>query len=314
MEKRSDGELSHDDHDKYVQGEMGSSDMCEILEELVKVDDERVMICEIEELREEELRDSHIEFDGAGLQGVGDTVCVVINGDDDHGSSSSTISMDALLWTLTNGNGHGTGSSLFLVHVYPPLRFIPTALGKLPINQANEQQRNIHLAKQRTKRLQCLQPFLDLCSTSQVTADVIPIEGDKEANAILELISAFQIRTLVLGIPPRPRPRSSSSNIIITTTTKKEGRQGISGVAGRILEDAPEFCEVKIICQGKQLLVTRHDTAPSPSSSSSASSPTASSNNINNRSPLHPQQQQQPPPQTHALGAYCKCFKPRTIS
>lgn len=102
------------------------------------------------------------------------------------------------------------------------------AVGKLPINQVNPEQKEKFLAQESGKRRDHLQKFLTACSASQVyddddaisfmiatvvfytilirvfddvkvKVDTVLIESDMEAKAILDLIPILNIRKLVLG-------------------------------------------------------------------------------------------------------------------
>ncbi|XP_047309018.1 U-box domain-containing protein 54-like [Impatiens glandulifera] len=162
-----------------------------------------------------------------------DVVYVVISGEEKGGNRS----MDALLWTLKN-----EVAEIFLVHVFPEIRFIPTPLGKLPINQANPEQKQILMEQERNKRREYLFKFLNLCSESKVKVDTILIESDMEAKAILDLIPILNIKKLILGSPTK-----SSLKKLIKLRRKE------NGVADKVFDKAPHFCQVKIICQGKEI-------------------------------------------------------------
>lgn len=160
----------------------------------------------------------------------------------------SQSSMDALSWTLRHAVNPST--SIFLIHVFPPVKFVPSPLGKLPRNQVNPEQLETFMAQEMGKRRQLLQKFLDACSKSKVMADTMLIESDLVAKAILDLIPILNIRKLVVG------------------TTKsclrklKSGR--ISGIADHILQSAPETCEIKVVCEGKEVIDQMINDSPSP--------------------------------------------------
>ncbi|CAL5408139.1 unnamed protein product [Camellia sinensis] len=223
-------------------------------------------ICEIEEEKEEESWSEVFEidnrepmpaikeeFDGSvfsfDFQNGEDVVYVAVGKTDSESSS-----MDALVWTL---NHVATPSTLvFLIHIFPELRFIPTPLGKMPISQVNPEQKENHMNQERSKRREFLQKFLDVCSASKVKVDTILIESDMEAKALLDLIPILNIRKLVLG--------TNKSSL-----KKLRSRRG-NGIADQVLQNAPEFCEVKIICEGKEVMMDVDNAmmtqSPSPSS------------------------------------------------
>ncbi|KAG8385895.1 hypothetical protein BUALT_Bualt03G0092600 [Buddleja alternifolia] len=220
----------------------------------------------------EEVEESVFSFD---YYGSGDAVVYVAVGK----QSEEVTSMDALIWTLNNVVIPPSSTVVFLIHVFPETKYIPTPLGKLPISQVNPEQKDNYMAQERSKRREFLQKFLNRCSTSKVQVDTILIESDMEAKSILDLIPVLNIRKLVLG--------TTKSN-----ARRMRSKRGNGSVADQILQGAPEFCEVKIICEGKEMAELAID------SSSTSSSPKAT-----DRSPKFPQQQQQPND-----SSTCGCF------
>ncbi|XP_057795155.1 U-box domain-containing protein 33-like [Salvia miltiorrhiza] len=180
-----------------------------------------------------------------------------------------TLSMDALVWTLNNAVIDPSSALVFLVHVFPETKYIPSPLGRLPINQVNPEQKEMFLAEESGKRRDLLQKFVNVCSSSQVKVETVLIESDMEAKAILDLIPILNIRKLVLG----------ASKASLRRMRSKKG----NGAADQIVQKAPEFCEVKIICEGKEISEVATMETPSPSPSSSPrpahSAPNFSQNN-----------------------------------
>ncbi|KAL0407180.1 UNVERIFIED_CONTAM: hypothetical protein Slati_4031900 [Sesamum latifolium] len=167
-------------------------------------------------------------------------------------------SMDALIWTLNHAVVNPSSTLVFLIHVFPETKFIPSPLGMLPVSQVNPEQKEMYMAQERRKRTEFLRKFLIVCSASQIKADTIVIESDTEAKAILDLIPILNIRKLVLGA-------TKSTHRIL-----RSSRKG-NGVADEIMQNAPEFCEVKIICEGKEMSEVMVESRSSSSSSSSSS-------------------------------------------
>ncbi|GAA0175297.1 hypothetical protein LIER_41893 [Lithospermum erythrorhizon] len=164
-------------------------------------------------------------------------------------------SMDGLVWAMSHAVDPAS-TVVFLIHIFPEIKQIPTLLGMMPIDQANPEQKELYLARERGKRREYLQKFLNVCSASKAKVDTILIESNAEAKAILDLIPILNIRKLVVG--------TSKRNI-------KSRR--IGNTAGQILRGAPEYCEVKIICEGKEMgdLI-----AESPRASNAHSTPSSS--------------------------------------
>ncbi|XP_024987353.1 U-box domain-containing protein 35-like [Cynara cardunculus var. scolymus] len=172
----------------------------------------------------------------------------------------SSASMDALVWTL--GNDLHESTIVYLVHVFPELRYIPTPLGRLPISQANPEQKESCLVQERSKRSEYLQRFLSLCSSSKVQVETVLIESDMEAKAILDLIPILNIRTLVLG--------ATKSNL---RKLRGSSKKGGGGTLDQILHNAPESCDVKVICEGKEVSLQDQSVTGSPTPSVTAQSP-----------------------------------------
>ncbi|KAL2253369.1 uncharacterized protein LOC105168059 [Sesamum indicum] len=180
----------------------------------------------------EEVEESVFSFD---FQERGEDVVYVAVG------GNKQTSMDALIWTLNHAVLNPSSTLVFLIRVFPETKFIPSPLGMLPVSQVNPEQKEIYMAQERRKRREFLRKFLIVCSASQIKADTIVIESDTEAKAILDLIPILNIRKLVLGAT-----KSTVRRIL------RSSRKG-NGVADEIVQNAPEFCEVKIICEGKEM-------------------------------------------------------------
>ncbi|XP_076932641.1 U-box domain-containing protein 35-like [Bidens hawaiensis] len=172
-----------------------------------------------------------------------------------------SASMDALVWTI-GSDLRGPSSIVYLVHVFPELRFIPTPLGRLPISQANPEQKESYVIDERSKRAEYLQKFLSLCSSSKVQVETVLIESDMEAKAILDLIPILNIRNLVIG--------ATKSNL---RKLKSSSKRGGGGTLDQIIHNAPECCEVKVICDGKEVSLQDHLTNEPASPHSPAPSP-----------------------------------------
>lgn len=176
---------------------------------------------------------------------------------------SGGSSMAALSWALRRLAK--PRSFVYLVHVFPVVTSIPTPLGMMPKSQASPEQVETYLNQERSKRRDMLQKFLDQCREIQVTVDVYLIESDQIANAIIELVPVLRISQLVLGV--------SKSNV-------RKLKKGTT-IAGQVHKGAPLYCEVKIVCDGKE--VTTVD--PTPPLSPSPVNNNSSSSRSNNPTP-----------------------------
>ncbi|PKI71484.1 hypothetical protein CRG98_008157 [Punica granatum] len=194
----------------------------------------------------------HISLCSYGSRGSEDCVYV--------GVGKSESSMDALTWSLNHAIGSGQSTTVYLVHVFPEIRYIPSPLGNLPVSRVNREQLESFMAQERGKRRELLQNFLNSCHASKVKVDTMLIESDMVAKAILDLIPVLNIKKLVVGTP--------KSNL-----RKLRARKG-NGIADQILQNIPESCNLKIICGGNQvvldqLTVNNCQTSSPPSRSQS---------------------------------------------
>ncbi|XP_010530079.1 PREDICTED: U-box domain-containing protein 36 [Tarenaya hassleriana] len=157
------------------------------------------------------------------------------------GVGKGESSMEALRWTL----GHFTPTSntfIFLIHVFPETHFIPYPLGRLPREQASQEQLESFMSQEKAKRRSLLHKFLDVCSASKVDVETILVESDSVAKAIQDLIPILNIRKLVLGI--------NKSN-----ARKLRSRRGSSVPEQILRSSAAETCEVKVICEGNEMKI-----------------------------------------------------------
>ncbi|KAG8490207.1 hypothetical protein CXB51_015435 [Gossypium anomalum] len=181
-------------------------------------------------IKEEEIN-SLFSFDVAARDDDEDNVYVAV------GKSQSSI--DALSWTISHFI-NGSSTTVYLIHVFPEIHYIPSPLGKLPKSQVSASQVESYMAEERGKRRQLLQKYIDICSASKVKVDTMLVESDMVAKAILDLIPILNITKLVVG----------TSNSNFTTSRKVKSRRGVR-IAHQIFETAPSNCQVKVICEGK---------------------------------------------------------------
>ncbi|KAJ4831097.1 hypothetical protein Tsubulata_033013 [Turnera subulata] len=194
----------------------------------------------MEPIREGEVEGSLFSFD---VHGGEDCVYVGVG-------KTESSSMDALSWTLKNAVA-SESTTIYLIHIFPQIHHIPSPLGKLPKSQVSPAQVENYMAQESDKRRQLLQKFINACSASKVKVDTILIESDTVAKAMLDLIPVLNIKKLVLG--------TSKSSL-----RKWKSRRG-GGIAEQVFEDAPEYCEVKIICEGKEVNIDLMNcSTPSP--------------------------------------------------
>ncbi|MED6121433.1 hypothetical protein PIB30_030025 [Stylosanthes scabra] len=146
-------------------------------------------------------------------------------------------SMQVLSWALKNTVTPST-TTLYLIHVFPVIKFIPSPLGKIPRSHVKLEYVNHYLTQEKDKRKLLLKKFIDLCILYKVKVEMVLIEGDKVAEAIVDLVGKLDIRKLVIG----------------TNTSYLRGKSRSGGIADKVLKNAQETCDVKIICQGREVM------------------------------------------------------------
>ncbi|KAL0889398.1 hypothetical protein Bca101_013381 [Brassica carinata] len=167
------------------------------------------------------------------------------------GVGKGDSSMEALRWALDNLIP-SSSTLLFLIHVFPETHFIPYPLGRLAREQASQEQLEVFMSQEREKRRTLLNKFLQACSASKVKVETILVESDSVAKAIQDLITILNIKKLVIGI--------DKSN-----SRKAKSMKGNSVAEQIMRSSAAETCEVKVICQGKEIEIEKPVTERSPS-------------------------------------------------
>ncbi|KAF2532967.1 hypothetical protein F2Q70_00031572 [Brassica cretica] len=210
----------------------------------------------------------------------GSSGTVSLSGEDNVyvGVGKGDSSIGALRWALDNLIP-SSSTLLFLIHVFPETHFIPYPLGRLAREQASEEQLDAFMSQEREKRRTLLNKFIQTCSASkvpslsfslswnsfksskltderlsqkQVKVETILVESDSVAKAIQDLTTILNIKKLVLGI--------DKSN-----ARKAKSLKGNSVAEQIMRSSAAETCEVKVICQGKEIEIEKPATDRSPS-------------------------------------------------
>ncbi|XVE56337.1 hypothetical protein DITRI_Ditri04bG0001200 [Diplodiscus trichospermus] len=130
------------------------------------------------------------------------------------------------------------GARLFLLHVFAPITFVRTPVGKLSKSQLNEQQLRVYVNEENNRRRNLLQKYIRLCIDSKVTVDTVLIESNSMAKAILQLIPVLNITSLVIGTKHPPSSRQ---------------RRWKQGIGESIKKHAPDYCEVTIVHDGEKI-------------------------------------------------------------
>ncbi|KAL5056642.1 hypothetical protein RYX36_037324 [Vicia faba] len=148
-------------------------------------------------------------------------------------------SMGALSWTLKHlVNPNSTTVSL--LHIFPQAKRIPTPLGKIPRKCVSQEHVNNYLSQEKMKRKILLQKFIDMCTGSKVKVEMLLIENDNIGKAIVDLVKNLSIRKLVIG--------TTQSNL------RKHVPRRQNSTAEMVLKSIEERCDVKIICEGREVI------------------------------------------------------------
>ncbi|CAK7329032.1 unnamed protein product [Dovyalis caffra] len=149
---------------------------------------------------------------------------------------------DVLKWALDHAVS--PGARVFLVHVFPPLTYIPTPVGRLSRSQLSQDQARFYINEENNRRRNQLEKYIRLCADAEVTVDTMLLESNLTAKAILELIPVLNITHLVMGNKGLPRPM---------LVRKKLGKGEF------VKKNAPDYCEVSIIHDGKKMMDGQHE-------------------------------------------------------
>ncbi|KAH1200563.1 hypothetical protein GmHk_17G047505 [Glycine max] len=120
----------------------------------------------------------------------------------------------------------------------------------------------MHLTQEKGKRKLLLQKFIDLCVDSKVKVEMKLIEGDNAARAIVDLVENLNIRKLVIGIT------QSNLRNRVRDPYIKSGSRSQNSIAAKVLKTAQGSCDIKIICEGREVIDQMMSDCTSPRSGS----------------------------------------------
>ncbi|KAI4374586.1 hypothetical protein MLD38_012566 [Melastoma candidum] len=144
--------------------------------------------------------------------------------------------LDVLKWALDHCCLF-PGSRVFLVHIFPPITYINTPVGRLSRNQLNQDQVRVYVNEENNRRRNTLQKYIRLCADAKVNVDTVLIEHKSVTKAILALIPVLNINKLVMGMRRAPYPR----------LIKKKQMKGEI-----VRNSAPDYCNVIIVYDGQE--------------------------------------------------------------
>ncbi|GAY47310.1 hypothetical protein CUMW_103610 [Citrus unshiu] len=204
----------------------------------------RIMSPEIVEIGEDHSR----SIGAASRDAAASDVYVAVGKDDLH----------VLKWALDHAVS--PGARIYLVHVFSPVTYINTPVGRLARSQLNQEQVRVYVNEENNRRRNLLQKYIRLCNDAkQVTVETMLVESKATAKAILDLISVANVTSLVMGTKLSPRSRLFTKKLSKGEFVKK---------------NAPDYCEVTIVHDGKKVVDGQkvaeaelaRSSSPSPSS------------------------------------------------
>lgn len=129
------------------------------------------------------------------------------------------------------------GESLVLIHVRPPILTIPTPMGnRVPVTLVCDDVMATYMQQVESQTDKLMLPYLHLCNIRKVQTEIKVIVDNDISMAIVDYISNFNFRKIVMG--------SSSRNIITRRFMAPD-------VPARVAKISPSFCTVYVISKGK---------------------------------------------------------------
>ncbi|WCJ36131.1 Adenine nucleotide alpha hydrolases-like superfamily protein [Euphorbia peplus] len=128
---------------------------------------------------------------------------------------------------------------LFLVHVFPPLSYISTPVGRLSRSQLSQDQVRYYINEENERRRNLLQKYIRLCNDSKVSVETMLLESKNTAKAILDLIPVLNITNFVMGTTRSLR----HSRLFKKKFVKAEF----------VKKNAPEYCKITIVDDGRKV-------------------------------------------------------------
>ncbi|KAL9155606.1 hypothetical protein ABFS82_09G015200 [Erythranthe guttata] len=176
----------------------------------------------------EEISKISVDISGGDHSRSHDDVYVCVGKNDLH----------VLKWAIEHAVVCAGKVRVFLVHVFRPITYIATPVGRLSRSQLSKEQVQVYLREESNKRKHLLEKYIRLCNDSKVVVDTMLVESnDATGKAILELIHIANITNLVMGTKQSPLSRLS--------------RNGL-GKGEYVHKYAPQYCEVTLVYEGKK--------------------------------------------------------------
>ncbi|XP_022957885.1 U-box domain-containing protein 35-like isoform X5 [Cucurbita moschata] len=148
--------------------------------------------------------------------------------------SGNKSSKHIIRWSLENFRHKGI-ISFKLIHIIPRITSVPTPMGNsIPVSQVREDVAAAYRKEMGWQTSEKLVPYKKMFAQRKVQHDVVTLEADDVANAIIEEVTRCSISKLVIGV---------SSHGFFS--------RKLNGLSSRISAHAPRYCTVYAISKGK---------------------------------------------------------------
>ncbi|PHT88020.1 hypothetical protein T459_10126 [Capsicum annuum] len=145
--------------------------------------------------------------------------------------------LHVLQWALEHAISPGI--RVCLVHVFPPITYIPSPVGKLSSSQLSKEQVQSYVNEESNRRKNLMEKYIRLCNDAKVPVDTVLVESKSPAKALLDLITVVNVTSIVIGTK-----RS------LSTIRVMKGQ----GVGDYVQKNAPAFCRVNVVGEeGKKI-------------------------------------------------------------
>ncbi|XP_019181913.1 PREDICTED: U-box domain-containing protein 54-like [Ipomoea nil] len=155
-------------------------------------------------------------------------------------------------WAIDHFASPRPGTRIFLLHIFPSLSYISTPAGKLSRSHLSKEQMQVFVNEESNRRKSLLEKYIRQCNDAKIPVDTMLVESNAPSKAILDLIAVVNITNLIIGM------RKHSSY-------KRPVWKG-QGIGEYIEKNAPDFCEVTIVCEGKKMMNGKVQSENFPSS------------------------------------------------
>ncbi|GLJ34875.1 hypothetical protein SUGI_0702140 [Cryptomeria japonica] len=151
-------------------------------------------------------------------------------------------SANALKWLLQKLD-NTQAAFIILLHIQCRPRYMPSAIGKIPLNEADEDHVKVYMKDLEKELKICLDKYLQMCTRFKVKAEPLVVEKNDVSKGIVEVVSELGITKLIMGTT------SASGGIIRSNLGKM--KMIAPGKADYVRRHAIETCDLWIVCKDK---------------------------------------------------------------